>query len=79
MTCDSHCSLPLNGVSKKGPKWTKLTKIRTKLKKTILRLNWQNWTKIGDQMCNLTKNQFHKVIKFEKRENILAICDERQW
>jgi len=37
----------VNNFSKKGPNWTKLTKIMTWLiKKPILGLKRQNWTKI---------------------------------
>jgi len=38
----------LDDISKKGPNWTKLTKIGTYLnKKPKLWLIWQNFTKIG--------------------------------
>jgi len=38
----------LNGVSKKGPNWTKVTKIGTYLNtKPKLGLIWKNLTKIG--------------------------------
>jgi len=48
----------LNGISKKGPNWTKLTKIETYLNtKPKLEFIWKNLTKIR------TKKYFNLIIK----------------